>query len=1148
MTANEKLSTLPSERKSQDYASLRDTTLELIGTLAAKTWTDHNIHDPGITFAEAFIYALTDVAFRTLLPMRDLLRSGEKFAPQALEPAHRVLPCAPVTTADLRNILLDHHLIQDVAVSTVHSDAVAFYRDDNLLPPLTYSSSGGERVLLQGLYEVLIEFQNPEQNSNTYGLTVDHNGNTYSLDIALPHWDEAESSVFHEEVTIDTVTLLDEGDGIWRQLEETNTYFAQVQIDFTGPAGAGVQEAWLVLRITDVLTNPAALTPHILLAANTAIESTAPDSLIVSYAKRVVEAHNGVERIRRYLFAWRNLAEVPVRLAVVRQQEIAVNARIEINSIIDLELLVAKIFAAIDLELSPPQQLSTLSELIDLGLDSTDIYNGPLLHHGFLQTSGRDGSAGTLVEKIFTSDILRIIMRQRGGDESDISSRETISGRDILAVSNVTLSNYVNNRLITKKARDCLRLVEVQRYRPRLSTAKSRLILVRDGFDIPYDVQRVDELFQQLIEDSNANIIHEVETKVWPVQRGEEFPIDDYFPFQNELPLIYGVGEAGFPESAGTKRKAQALQTKGYLLLSEQILADSTSQLANINRFFSPNAEEDKSYFPQAIFDLPGIQKLIKQFPTDGDWSAFIADPENPFQQALQAAIEKRGQFIDRRNRMLDHLLARHGVQMLAWAQEFHRLAYQELKSAGLSTIDFKTRLAERRLLVNAELINRKASFLANVPQFNETRMQAFGNAARWSDIIHIVDLDGSYLWELMLNGETVIEATTESPTRARAYIEAEEAIVLATNVDFYGVVSSSGQQIFVLRNGPDATDTEIGRSVDGWSSIVEAQSHIDETAAAFSAMTLGSSLTSFERFVAHHCGFNPQTRLRLLTATNSYFEIYDEIDSDGIIEKRWRLWSEPGWNGTVLLDSFSHFVAPPGIIDPTAQEAAATEFAQEAIEDALGHGIYPWNYHVSLVGPANYTAELHTIAGEIIALQEPPVATTELAQQAIQQIVAHLRDLFSMEGFHLVEHILLRPQDNTDPFLAIPIGKNVQAGDPYSHRISLVFPSGYARDFSLPVENASRQAVRPHRFRDKEARKYIKRVVEHHCPAHILPKLYWVDQQLPGTADDPGSFNSFEERYFDWLKGILTPGTAQSTLSNARSELIESLNIIANE
>jgi hypothetical protein len=70
---------------------------------------------------------------------------------------------------------------------------------------------------------------------------------------------------------------------------------------------------------------------------------------------------------------------------------------------------------------------------------------------------------------------------------------------------------------------------------------------------------------------------------------------------------------------------------------------------------------------------------------------------------------------------------------------------------------------------------------------------------------------------------------------------------------------------------------------------------------------------------------------------------------------------------------------------------------------------------------------------------------------------------------------------------------------------------------------------------------------VEQSCPTHILTTIYWVHQQLSGSADDPGSFDIFEERYFAWLSAMFTPGTPAETLSTARNELIESLNAISN-
>ena len=66
---------------------------------------------------------------------------------------------------------------------------------------------------------------------------------------------------------------------------------------------------------------------------------------------------------------------------------------------------------------------------------------------------------------------------------------------------------------------------------------------------------------------------------------------------------------------------------------------------------------------------------------------------------------------------------------------------------------------------------------------------------------------------------------------------------------------------------------------------------------------------------------------------------------------------------------------------------------------------------------------------------------------------------------------------------------------DPYSQRISFVFPSGYARDFSLPRDTAPTTPVTPDRFRDPEFRRHAERVIQQACPAHLMPTMYWVDQ-----------------------------------------------------
>ena len=58
------------KRTSMNYAALREGGMELIRELARDTWTDHNVHDPGITLLEAFSYAMTELGLRIQLDMR----------------------------------------------------------------------------------------------------------------------------------------------------------------------------------------------------------------------------------------------------------------------------------------------------------------------------------------------------------------------------------------------------------------------------------------------------------------------------------------------------------------------------------------------------------------------------------------------------------------------------------------------------------------------------------------------------------------------------------------------------------------------------------------------------------------------------------------------------------------------------------------------------------------------------------------------------------------------------------------------------------------------------------------------------------------------------------------------------------------------
>src|SRR3954447_10535366 len=104
------LSRMPETNPALDQQQLYAMGLDHARRLSRRLWTDHNIHDPGITTLELLCYALTDLAYRAQFPIEDLLAAatdnagamaGQFFTPR------QILPCAPLTERDYRKLLID---------------------------------------------------------------------------------------------------------------------------------------------------------------------------------------------------------------------------------------------------------------------------------------------------------------------------------------------------------------------------------------------------------------------------------------------------------------------------------------------------------------------------------------------------------------------------------------------------------------------------------------------------------------------------------------------------------------------------------------------------------------------------------------------------------------------------------------------------------------------------------------------------------------------------------------------------------------------------------------------------------------------------------------------------------------------------------
>lgn len=148
------------EKISLDFSKLREEGIRYIQQLSGDTWTDFNSHDPGVTILEQLIYALTDVAYRTSLPIEDLLttavdlpidtRKNAFFSASDIQSTH------PVTLEDTRKMIIDtFEEIQNVWVTTTKNSGFEEKRNGinlvEILPKIKY---------LKSLSETQEDFQN----------------------------------------------------------------------------------------------------------------------------------------------------------------------------------------------------------------------------------------------------------------------------------------------------------------------------------------------------------------------------------------------------------------------------------------------------------------------------------------------------------------------------------------------------------------------------------------------------------------------------------------------------------------------------------------------------------------------------------------------------------------------------------------------------------------------------------------------------------------------------------------------------------------------------------------------------------------------------------------------------------------------------
>lgn len=573
----------------------------------------------------------------------------------------------------------------------------------------------------------------------------------YSVEVTHPYFDEMQG-LYKWNNPVANVSLIDDKLEKVVTPEQRYIFKGHLQVDFDGKdsetIAVKVEILGLCRRYTKALIDK---TPDLGTPIPESI-ITALKDLLIHQTHLYLHAKIGfvikaLKELKAYYLASRNLCEDFVRFKAARVEEIAVNGVFAIEEGADVEAVLADLFFQLDRFISPPIKFSTFEQMEKIpGEDDPkrpfdEIFDGPLLHHGFIED--REIKKSDNVTAIYMSDLINIIMDVEG----------------IAWVNNFSLSSFIDLEAMKTGEKNYLELSDPKLYKPKFTIEKSNVTVIKGTrkfhgiYDV--DIMRVYVLIEEKKhtekENQNPEKLREEKYAGLPqTPEGTKLDLMDYKSIQNEFPLVYGIGDHGLPKNASEKRKAQARQLKGYLFIIEQLLGNFLSQLSHTRALFSyredvPNIR--RTYFWKMLYEIPHLKEFISAYEegklaipetmpdstpsklathgTQHDPTPSSA-PYPRYERKLKSIIENSKTFFERKGIFLDHLMARFGENLNEFQALLRKFVEDECKE--------QDPLRYGNINPNLFFIDRKIYYLQALPQLASNRSRAFNYCRKNED------------------------------------------------------------------------------------------------------------------------------------------------------------------------------------------------------------------------------------------------------------------------------------------------------------------------------------------------------------------------------------------------------------------------------
>lgn len=391
-----------------------------------------------------------------------------------------------------------------------------------------------------------------------------------------------------------------------------------------------------------------------------------------------IECNNICKSAFYYLNQSRNIGEIFNMPIVLQPQNCWLGGKIELQKEVDEHSVLLELQNKIRAYIFPKINQVSYAILKEDGCNSSEIFDGPYLKNGWILNE----SLSDKKNNIKAIDLIPVI--------------ESIS--EVVSVSGLQL--YQNKTTVSALQSTVCQILSIDIL---TSHKEQKLTFICNGKDVPTDAFGTLKINTFKYQETVTSLNNKPEIKL---PKSSFRDINSYYSIQNTFPQQYGIGDDKIEDDSAPIQVAQSRQLKGYLTLFDQVLANQFSQLANVSKLFSftnsvygaPSdndtffALKDKfeqkhleypvpykmfspSYFYQSLYNTPHIRPLLKNNNVfeysygeetqkelkEKSWREYQQDPYNAYIFGMMKIMEEEDVNLDRRNKILDHLLARHG-------------------------------------------------------------------------------------------------------------------------------------------------------------------------------------------------------------------------------------------------------------------------------------------------------------------------------------------------------------------------------------------------------------------------------------------------------------------------------------------------------